>query len=77
LEFSLAWSKAEAEKEAAEHACRLGLRVMLDEDDNDIGLSERCSDDGQGCNKAPKDELPSNDDDDTHNDIFYKRLGMQ
>jgi hypothetical protein len=77
LEFSLAWSKAEAEKEAAEHACRLGLCVVLDEDDDDVGLSERCSDDGQGCNKAPKDEPPSDDDDDTNNDIFYKRLGLQ
>jgi hypothetical protein len=82
LEFALAWSRQDAKRAEAERACRLGLCVNLDDDnEDDAGPSWRCGgggNGGQGCSTwAPKDE-PSDDDDDGGGDynVFYRRLGM-
>ena len=54
--------------------------IVLDDSDEDVAgpsMSWRGGGDGQGCSYAPKDEPPSDSDDDggQYTD-FYRRLGM-
>jgi hypothetical protein len=83
LEFALAWSRQDAKWAEVERARRLGLRVNLEEDEEEEGAGPsewRGSDAGQGCSTwAAKDVPPSYDDngDGTEDyDIFYRRLSM-
>lgn len=72
LEFALAWSKAEAEKEAAEKERRRQAAQRTLWDGNFVDLAAAADDagpsqwwggdDGQGCSRPPKDEPPSDGD---------------
>jgi hypothetical protein len=41
LDYVLAWSRQDAEKEEPERARRIGFLVNLEDDDDETGLSQR------------------------------------